>query len=120
MNTTERQEARAEISSLKARYCRFIATKQWEALYDCFAPDASFDTKGSSMPSVKGRDGSLEIIRNGLNESESVHRCHAAEIEFSSDTSASAIWLMEDFISWPNRTSDSPRSLLGYGYYRKT
>ena len=37
------------ISQLKARYCRFIDTKQWERLRGLFAADARFEGFGPAL-----------------------------------------------------------------------
>ena len=42
--------AQNEIRGLKARYCRFVDTKQWSRLAILFAADTRFDGFGSAPP----------------------------------------------------------------------
>jgi hypothetical protein len=109
-----------EIHMLKARYFRFVDTKDWVALAEVFTPDATlFFPEAQTEPSDL-RSG-ISLIAQALEGSVSIHHGHMPEIEILSPSSARGIWAMEDRIFWP---SDKPSSLgleyiHGYGHYHE-
>lgn len=120
MDVISRLVALEEIRNLKARYFRFVDTKQWDALRDLFTPDATFDTEGTGLPAVANRDEFTAGAASSLTDCVSVHHGHCPEIEITSPSTATGIWPMEDMLRW-NETSASPvRSLHGMGHYHET
>ena len=132
MNAIDRLTAIEDIRQLKARYFRCMDTKDWSGLADVFAPDAVFDLRtvdrigqplegepdphpGADPAVHDGRDAILAMIRAALDGLVSVHHGHMPEITICSETTATAIWAMEDVIRDPSGTS--PFRLHGRGHY---
>ncbi len=117
MDLAQKLDAIEDIKKLKARYFRFVDTKQFDALKALFTPDAKFDGKECGMGDIADLDafiaGSMEALRGCV----SVHHGHCPEIELTSATTARGIWPMEDMLRW----SEGPlRSLHGMGHYHET
>lgn len=115
-----RCDAIADIMLLKARYFRFVDTKQWAALAALFTPDATmFFPEAQDAP--QPLTASIEIVANALEGAVSVHHGHMPEIEILGPDRARGIWAMEDRVFWP---SDRPsvlglETLHGYGHYHE-
>lgn len=121
MDNLDQLAAGRDIGIVKARYCRFVDTKQWAALAALFTPDAIlFFPESQAEPC--GIDDAMEFIASALAAPMvSVHHVHAPEINFTSDDTASVIWAMEDHLFFPEG-SDSALgigSLVGYGHYHE-
>ena len=100
------------ICETKARYCRFLDTKQWDAWADLFTPDIVLDTSEAGGPSpITGREAVLAMVRRSLDMARTAHQVHAPEILIEGDA-AQGIWAMQDSIVFKDG-----RSLVGYGYY---
>ena len=57
MNSLEKLEARIAIGEGKARYCRFLDTKQWDQFKNLMTEDFVLDvSEGTPMPVITGRD----------------------------------------------------------------
>ena len=108
-----------EIRSLKARYFRYMDTKDWEAFADLFIEGATMDTSGEAGGGViRGRSEIASFVRNAISDVTTVHHGHTPEIDIMSPTEATGIWAMEDMLRWPD---NSPiRTLHGYGHYHDT
>ena len=117
MNSLDRLVAIEGIKAVKARYCRFVDTRQWDALRDLFTETATFHDQSGAMGDVANLDIFIAAVRAGLNGCISVHHIHAAEIEVTSDITASAIWAMEDRLLWEQGSGSPLRSLHGMGHY---
>ena len=105
------------IAQLKARYCRYIDTKQWEALRGLFTAATRFEGFGSA-PSGADADTFVAGIRNRLGPVTSIHHCHMPEIAFTGPDSARGIWAMMDYLQWP---AEVPKEtgFFGYGHYEE-
>lgn len=102
------------ITELKARYCRYLDTKDWAGYAACFTDDAVLDTTGSGGARIEGRDALVAYVRSSISEDTiTTHHVHAPEISVEGDT-ATAIWAMQDRNVWP-----SGRKLLGFGHYHE-
>jgi hypothetical protein len=100
------------IYELKARYCRLMDTKQWDAWRDLFTEDYELDvTAGTDLPVITGREAALERVLSSIRHAVTAHQVHSPEIRIDGDT-ASGIWAMQDRVIFPNG-----RSLTGYGHY---
>lgn len=109
-----------EIKSLKARYFRFVDTKDWVGLATLFTPDATmFFPEQQSEPVSAAK--AIEFIAQALDGGISIHHGHMPEIEILTPTSARGIWAMEDRIFWPSdRVSTLGLvELQGYGHYHE-
>jgi len=100
------------IRKLKAKYWRCIDKKLWSELENVFAEEATLDYGSNAQ--IQGRKAIVRSLRDLL-EQESVvtaHGGHNAEIEITGDTTARAIWALQDYVAFgPNR------KLIGYGHY---
>ena len=114
------------IKQLKARYFRFLDTKDWDRWIDVFAPDATLivdhepstmGRDGKSGPKVIGAQAILAHVKPRIETASTVHHGHMPEIELTSDTTARGIWAMEDKLWWTN--GDHEEHLHGYGHYHE-
>lgn len=117
---TELLLAYEDIRMTKSRYCRFIDTKDWEALKDVFAPDAvaDFSTEGNPIPVLEGRDTIVNVFQDLVDPAVTVHQVHGADIELVSATEANVLSPMEDYVTFPEGNPN--KSFHGYGYYHET
>jgi uncharacterized protein (TIGR02246 family) len=103
-----------QIKQLKARYCRTMDTKDWDAMRRVFADDVTMDTTDSGGGVVTGADEFLAFLRATIGDVVTVHQCHTPEIDLESPTRATGVWAMEDMLRWPDGTE-----LHGYGHYHE-
>jgi uncharacterized protein (TIGR02246 family) len=103
------------IRQLKARYFRTMDTKDWDGMRQVFTDDLVMDTTASGGGRVEGADEFMAFLRETLADAVTVHHGHMPEITLTSDTTATGIWALEDFIRWPDGTT-----LRGSGHYHET
>jgi uncharacterized protein (TIGR02246 family) len=103
------------VKQLKARYCRTLDTKDWDAMRQVFTDDVVVDTTGSGGTVITGADAFMAFLRDALAGCVSVHHCHTPEITVTSPVAAAGVWAMEDRIQWPGG-----RELIGFGHYHET
>jgi hypothetical protein len=112
------------IRRLKARYCRFLDTKDYEAWKALFAPDvvvkldmaiSTGGADGQTAPDLNGLDEFVPVVLGGVEHAQTKHHVHTPEIDLTSDTTASAIWAMEDLLLFPDGGE-----LFGAGHYHET
>ena len=118
MDTIERLDAIEAIKQTKARYFRFIDTKDRDGLASVFSRDAVLDHTDAEMDEpVRGRDAIADFITGVLVGVTTVHHGHMAEVEITSATTARAIFAMEDKLWWE---AGGPISFMhGYGHYHE-
>jgi hypothetical protein len=122
MTNTERLLALEEIRAVKARYCRFLDTKDWAGLAGLFTVDATLDVReDTGQDPFAGRDVLIEQIRRAVIHAKSAHHVHSPEIEFVSPDAAMIIWAMQDRVVWNEGQSPIPgvRSITGFGHYHE-
>lgn len=120
MDRLARLEAIEEIRNLKARYCRFIDMKQWDALARLFADDMQVMTPEGKIH-VQGGANYAAALRHSLEHAVSCHQILGGEVEIVGDTGARAIWAMQDVIEWADRHPRTGwKSILGQGHYHET
>ena len=121
---SDREEAREDIRQLKARYCRLLDTKDYEAWKKVFAPDVvvTLDmaisvggADGRTAPPLNGLEEFLPVVLGGVEQAQTKHHVHTPEITLTSDTAAAAIWAMEDLLLFPDGSE-----LFGAGHYHET
>ena len=100
---------------LKARYCRLLDMKQWEAWRELFADNFISDTSEAGGKLIEGADEFVTFVRKMLGTRTTVHQVHAPEIELTSACTAQGIWALEDFIRFAPGIS-----LRGYGHYHES
>lgn len=109
-----------KIKRLKARYFRFVDTKDWTALASLFTADATMFFPETQDAPASAADG-IAFIAAALNTGTSVHHGHMAEIEILTPTTARAIWAMEDRLFWDDGMAGALglSALHGYGHYHE-
>jgi SnoaL-like domain len=123
MDGLEQLLAREAIKELKARYCRFLDTKDWDGLSALFLEDAILDVEqDTGNPPLHGRDALIEQIRFAVIHAASSHQVHTSEITLKGEDSATGIWAMQDRVVWQDGHSPIPgiASITGYGQYHET
>lgn len=112
------------IRRLKARYCRFLDTKDYEAWKALFATDvivkldmaiSSGGSDGQTAPDLNGLDEFVPVVLGGVEHAHTKHHVHSPEIDLTSDTTATGIWAMEDLLLFPDGSE-----LFGAGHYHET
>jgi hypothetical protein len=119
MNTTTIEQVKAA----KARYCRFLDTKQWRSFSGLFVLDARvrvFDADGLEVAAFNDRDEFMASARDFLSDGRSIHQVHNDEVAHVSDSEVAATWSMEDYIVFPSAPPGALRSVHGYGHYHET
>lgn len=113
-------EDRNGIRAAKAKYCRFLDTKNWRGFEALFANEAKisiFDVEGNALVSFRGGAEFSESAQHYLTGARSIHQVHNEEFSFESSFAASVIWSMEDYIVYPDARRGEPSSIHGYGHY---
>lgn len=131
MDRSEQLWAIEQIKQLKARYFRFMDTKDWEGLPTLFTKDAQADYRLAMLDpadpvppmetlaehQLSGRDAVVTYIRSGLTPIVSVHKGYMGEVELTGDDTAKGIWPMTDELFF----KDGPfRFIRGQGHYHET
>ena len=105
------------IKQLKARYCRYLDTKDWAAWRALFTDDFVSDTADAGGKLIVGADDFVAFTRKGIGRPSqaTAHQVHAPEIELTSATTARGVWALQDVVRFgPGIT------LVGYGHYHET
>ncbi|OBI47208.1 DUF4440 domain-containing protein [Mycobacterium kyorinense] len=112
------------IRQLKARYCRFLDTKDLDSWRTVFTSDVvvtldmAVSTGGAdpmTAPPIEGVDNFAPTVMAGLQGVATMHHCHTPEITLTSATTATGIWAMEDLLIFGDG-----RELHGAGHYHET
>lgn len=105
------------IKRLKARYCRLLDAKDWQAWRDVFTDDFVSDTGEAGGKVIAGADEFISFIRRTLGKSSqpTVHQVHAPEIELTSPATATGVWALNDVVRL-----GPGLNLQGYGHYHET
>lgn len=87
------------IKQLKYRYLRCLDQKLWDAIGDCFVPEATA-AYGGSRWSFEGRDAIVDFLRRSMGAETflSSHRVHHPEIALAGDDTATGVWALEDVV----------------------
>ena len=109
------------LQQLKARYFRYMDTKQWDLWRDLFTDDMVFFMEDSVLPETTtprttSADEFVESVSTLLSAAVTVHHGHMPELEITGDRTATGIWSMFDFVDAP----DAGLALKGYGHYHET
>ncbi|MDY6999369.1 MAG: nuclear transport factor 2 family protein [Actinomycetota bacterium] len=103
------------IKQLKARYCRLLDTKQWDAWRELFADDFVSDTAQSGGTVIAGADAFVAFVRKNLGTQPTVHQVHAPEIEITAPDAATGVWALNDVVRLAPGVN-----LNGFGHYHET
>ena len=101
------------IIHLKARYVRFVDTKQWAALEQLLVDDFAFDGTRSSHSA----SAFVHLVTEQLAEANTVHQLHVPEIYVQSPSIASAVWPFADVID--QRRNGLGLVRHGFGHYHE-
>ena len=110
------------IAKVKARYCRFLDTKDWAAYTDLFTEDFILDTStAGGAPPVHGREAAVTYIRSCVEHAKTAHHVHNPEMTIEGDT-AQVIWAMQDRVIWPEDRAAlvNEKGHTGFGQYHET
>lgn len=113
---------REAIRTVKARYCRFLDTKDWDNFIALFTPDAVMDVReDSGDPPLQGRAAILKQVRLAVDHARTAHQIHSSEIDLHGDE-AHVITAMQDRVVWEPGESLVPgaQSITGFGHYTET
>jgi hypothetical protein len=106
-----------QIKQLKARYFRYMDTRDWARHPTSFTEDCrhiGYKGEGSVMDRYEDY---VTFLRSGLEPGRSVHHGHMPEITLTSPTEAEGTWAMFDYVE---NTGPNPRRMMGYGHYHET
>jgi ketosteroid isomerase-like protein len=103
------------ISQVKARYCRFLDTKDWAAYADLFTDDFELDTFPSGEPVIRGRAEAMASIRSFIEHAQTAHHVHSPEMQIEGDV-AQVTWAMQDRVVG---AALPERGHLGFGHYHE-
>jgi ketosteroid isomerase-like protein len=107
-----------QIKQLKARYFRFLDTKDWEAFADLFTDDCvHFLPQESPKPTVANEEY-FRDLKAQLGNGVTTHHGHTPEITLLSGTEAEGTWAMFDYVQVEG--SAGRVSIMGYGHYIET
>jgi len=107
-----------QIKQLKARYFRFLDTKNWAAFAELFTEDCVHHLpQEAPTPSVTNEDY-FRSLKEQLGHGVTTHHGHTPEITLRSATEAEGIWAMFDYVQVT--TPGGPVSIKGYGHYLET
>ncbi|WAJ43840.1 nuclear transport factor 2 family protein [Mycobacterium sp. Aquia_216] len=113
-----------ELRKLKARYCRFLDTKDVESWRSVFTTDVVVIldmavSVGGAEPMtaapIEGVDNFVPTVLGGLEGVATMHHCHTPELTLTSAATATGIWAMEDLLIFGDG-----RQMHGAGHYHET
>src|SRR3954469_10615197 len=107
------------IKQLKARYFRYMDTKQWDKMRTVFADDCRYE--GTSRE-YADPDDFIAGLRGRLDEATTIHQGHMPEIVLTSETTARGIWAMFDWVEFDDVRDHGRgvgRGFTGYGHYEE-
>lgn len=121
MDMLDRLAAIEEIRILKARYCRYVDTKDWAAFRTLFADDATLFFP-ENYPEAAAIDDFMKGVGPALEGGTTVHHVLAPEIEIVDETHARGIWAMQDALYFPPGTSGlaGASEIHGAGHYHES
>jgi len=103
-----------EIKKLKARYFRFLDSKDWDGYANVFAEDCVVDLARVGSGVHHGRAAFAAFAR-ALPLVQSVHQGHMPEIDLTGPETACGVWALEDYNVWEDGTQHH-----GWGHYLET
>jgi hypothetical protein len=114
----DRMMALEEIQVLRARYYRYIDTKDWASFAALFAAAAEMSFP-DDVPGLilRGPREIADVVSASLADVCSVHHGHMGEISFVASDRAIGIWAMEDRLWFGPRSPQPHVRLHGYGHY---
>ena len=108
---------RDAVAELKARYFRFLDTKDWSRFHGLFLPDAHVDVSADGGPVFDRTDVFVGFLVATIGSTVTVHQGHMQEFRLTSATTARATWALEDLLTFP---IGSGVDAHGFGFYEET
>jgi hypothetical protein len=105
-----------DIKQVKARYFRYLDTKQWDRWGTVFATDVRMEVPEADVE-LDGRDTVVSSVSAALEGARTVHHGHMPEIEITGPDTARGIWAMVDYVEWPGADDGTRSGMHGYGHY---
>ncbi len=107
-----------QIKQVKARYFRFVDTKQWAELADLFTEDCEVRYGETEQDTwITGRVALIKLLQRAIGDGVTVHHGHMPEVTLHSQTTASLVIAMFDYVE---SAGDRPIRLRGYGHYHES
>ncbi|MBL7497159.1 nuclear transport factor 2 family protein [Frankia sp. CNm7] len=107
-----------QIKQLKARYFRFLDAKDWDAFRELFTDDCEHILPQESERRFQTNDeyfgSTIPLLSNGV----TTHHGHMPEITLLSETEATGVWAMQDYVQLAG--PGGRLSIKGYGHYVET
>ena len=103
-----------QIKQLKARYFRFVDTRDWDGVVALFSPDC--DLRSTLFPEARQPRDFFAKVASMITPGVSVHHGHMPEITLTSLETATGIWAMYDYV----QTDDGRVGYRGYGHYHES
>jgi hypothetical protein len=102
------------IKRLKYKYLRCLDLKLWAELAECFIGEATA-AYGDGQYSFAGRDQIMQFLRDALGSPSiiSSHRVQQPEIDFTSPTTATGTWALDDTVI----ETQSKSTIRGAAFY---
>ena len=122
MDALEELTASQRVKDVKARYCRFLDTKNWEGFEALFTPDAVLDvSEDTGTAPYHGRAAIARAVLHAVQHAKTAHHVHSPEIIFDGPDAADVVWAMQDRVVWEADKSPVPgaSALTGYGHYHE-
>jgi hypothetical protein len=103
------------IKQLKARYCRYLDSKDWAAWRNLLADNFTSEIAGAGGRQTVGADDFVTYTRKTIGRASqpTVHHVHAPEI--TSATTARGVWALNDVVRLVPAVT-----VHGYGHYHET
>lgn len=120
--TIEEFAAIEAIKTMKARYCRYVDTRDWDNYANLFTEDGTivmdrglFDSAEPIEPfRMTGREAIRRSTPGGLSDGQTIHHVTMPEITLTSPTTATGIWALYDLFH------SRDYHFEGCGYYHET
>ncbi len=113
MTPLELVSAHIEICNAKSLHIRLLDTGDLDRYATLLTEDYELDVSAvAPIPTVKGRDAAMQLVRQMVSGSKIVHHLHVPSIEFEGGV-AHATWPMQDIMVG---AAHEPRA-LGFGYH---
>ena len=100
------------IKQLRARYARYVDTKQWDSWSALLADDFRLESDAGVHV---GREEVVTMVSAALDAGTTVHHCYTPEITITGPDTATGVWAMEDIVRI--EMEGASVAFHGYGHY---
>jgi hypothetical protein len=122
MTDLEKMLAIEEIKRVKSKYFYGLDHKDWTLWRrSVWAPDARIEVPEASIDIV-GLENIIAWVSERTADQVSVHHGHMPDIDITSDSTATAVWAMEDrlYRTKEHPLADGSTYLHGFGHYHES